>query len=211
MNIGKSIKCENQAISFSEFQKNSAGIYFNNSNKLPEQIESERLIIRVAKPGDGKVLNEAIVESSEQLKGWVPWIEPLPSIGDSESTCQQAYENFLSNKDLIVLLFLKEDGTLIGGSGLHSVNWELRHFKVGYWGRTKYLGNGLITEGVQALVNHAFLNLMAKKIYLHIDPKNVNSSKLAERVGFKLENTLYSDRLDFSGNLRNTNVYAINK
>lgn len=188
----------------------SIGQGFNYSNQLPEQIESEHLIIRVARPGDGELLNKAIIESAEHLSGWVPWITPLPSIADSELKCQESYDNFLKNKDLMMLFFLKGDNSLIiGGSGLHNIDWELRHFKVGYWGHYRYIGKGLITEGVKALVEYALINLKAKKMYLHIDQKNINSCKLAKRIGFKLKNIINSNKLGLSGKQRIINVYSL--
>lgn len=75
--------------------------------QLPEQIESERLIIRVARPGDGKVLNEAIIESLDQLTPWLPWAIPTPTVAESEESCRRAYGRFHLNEDLMALLFLR--------------------------------------------------------------------------------------------------------
>lgn len=178
------------------------------NSTLPELIETERLVIRVARPEDAPSLHLAVRESIAELKPWLGWVSPPPTQDQSLASCKRAYARFLVNEDLMVLLFLKSDGTLVGGSGLHSVNWDLRHFEVGYWGRTGYCGAGLITEAVRALGEHALAELGATRVYLTTDERNGASWRLAERAGFELEGVLRNERRDFTGTLRNTRVYS---
>ena len=49
-------------------------------DQLPESIETNRLVVRVARPGDGAMFNAAIVESREQLKQWLGWVYPLGGV-----------------------------------------------------------------------------------------------------------------------------------
>ncbi|MEO8490370.1 GNAT family N-acetyltransferase [Pseudomonas sp.] len=181
----------------------------NTCNLLPAEIQTARLLIRVAQPGDGVVFNQAIVDSVEQLKCWLSWVTPLPGIADSELSCRQAYARFLMNEDLMALFFLKADGALVGGGGLHNANWALRSFEVGYWGRTQYLGRGLISESVCALTRYATETLKANRVFLTMDERNLPSQRLAERIGFDYEGTLRRDRKNVHGGLRNTRVYSV--
>ncbi len=177
-------------------------------SSLPEQIESERLIIRTARPGDGPVFNAAIRDSLEALSPWLAWVTPPPSVEQSEESCRRAHARFLNNEDLMAFFFRKQDGLLIGGSGLHNADWDLRHFEVGYWGRTGHTGDGLVTEGVSALAEHALHSLGASRVFLTTDDLNIRSWRLAERVGFRLEGILRNDRRNLAGGLRNTRVYS---
>jgi RimJ/RimL family protein N-acetyltransferase len=177
-------------------------------NQLPEQLESRRLIIRVARPEDGSALNEAIVQSLQELKPWLPWVSPAPCVAQSELTCRSAYARYLLNEDLMVLLFLRETGELVGGSGLHRVNWPLRQFEIGYWGRTQFSGRGLITEAVKTLTEHALHVLKANRVYLTTDARNAKSCKVAELAGFELEGILRNERFDLDCHLRDTKIYA---
>ena len=177
-------------------------------NLLPEQLESPRLLIRVAKPGDGTVFNEAILGSLNDLAPWLGWVTPPPALEQSEANCRRAYARYLLNEDLMVLFFAKDSGALVGGSGLHGADWITRKFEVGYWGRTGYGGLGLVTEGVRALSDYALRELGAHRVFLTCDDKNVRSWKLAERAGFKLEGILVNERLNLQGQLRNTRTYA---
>ncbi|MBL8328640.1 MAG: GNAT family N-acetyltransferase [Rubrivivax sp.] len=177
-------------------------------DRLPEQIETPRLIVRVAKPADALAFHAAILESRAELSPWLSWVTPPPTLEQSEIDCRRAYARFLLNEDLMVLLFLKEGGALVGGSGLHGANWTTRTFEVGYWCRTGYGGRGLITEAVRALSDHALTRLEANRVFLTCDDRNTSSWRLAERAGFRLEGILVNERFDLQGRLRNTRVYA---
>ena len=176
---------------------------------LPEQLQSERLLIRVARPGDGPMLSDAIADSHAELAPWLGWVTPPPSPDEAEARCVAAHERFLRNEDLMAFFLAKETGELVGGSGLHKADWTLRQFEVGYWGRARFAGSGLMTEGVRALARHAIEVLGANRVFLTTDERNQRSRRLAERAGFEFEGTLRRDRLDLEGKLRNTRVYAI--
>ncbi len=178
-------------------------------DRLPESLLSERLQIRVARPGDGAMFHEAIHDSHAELAPWLGWVSPPPTPAESEARCQSAHERFLRNEDLMALFLLRDTGELVGGSGLHKADWTLRQFEVGYWGRTRFAGAGLVTEGVCALARHAIEVLGAHRVFLTTDERNLRSRRLAERAGFEFEGTLRKDRLDLDGRLRNTRVYAM--
>lgn len=153
---------------------------------FPEQIESERLIIRVARPGDGAAFNEAIMESLSELSPWLGWVTPPPTLEASEASCVAAHERFLRNEDLMAFFFLKDGGALVGGSGLHDADWDLRHFEVGYWGRSSFGGRGLMTEGVRALTDHALETLGATRVFLTTDTMSrVGSSQSAQASNWR--------------------------
>jgi RimJ/RimL family protein N-acetyltransferase len=177
-------------------------------NVLPESLESPRLHIRVARPGDGAVYNQAVLDSLLVLSPWLGWVSPPPTVEESEMNCRKAFARFLMNEDLMAFFFLKDGGTLIGGSGLHKANWTLRQFEIGYWCRSGFQGKGLITEGVRCLADHALQVLNANRVFLTTDEQNIASWRLAERAGFELEGTLRNERLNLAGALRNTRVYS---
>ena len=179
------------------------------SDRLPESLRTERLLIRVARAGDGTMFSEAIHDSHAELAPWLGWVSPPPSPDEAEQRCLAAHERFLRNEDLMAFFLAADSGELVGGSGLHKADWTLRQFEVGYWGRTRFAGSGLVTEGVRALARHAIDVLGANRVFLTTDERNARSRRLAERAGFECEGTLRQDRLDIQGRLRNTRVYAI--
>ncbi|MBJ6360101.1 GNAT family N-acetyltransferase [Paenibacillus sp. GCM10012307] len=176
--------------------------------EFPESFESERLLVRAPLWGDGAVVNEAIRDSIEELRPWMPWAQTVPSVEDTESNIRYARLDFLARRDLRLHIFLKKTGELVGGSGLHRIDWQARKFEIGYWARTSQVGNGYITEAVHAITNYAIHELQANRIEIRCDSRNSNSRKVAERSGYTFEGTLRNDACDVNGGLRHTLVFS---
>ncbi len=170
--------------------------------------ETDRLLIRGPRPGDGRELQAAIADSINELKEWMPWATEVPSKEDAEINIRNAFMQFLKREDLRLNLYLKGSETLIGCSGLHRINWNVPKFEIGYWCRTPFTRNGYIREAVKGISNFAFKKLNAKRIEIRCDPLNVASRKIPEALGFQLEGTLRNDDRAPNGELRDTLVFA---
>lgn len=175
---------------------------------IPESFESNRLLIRAPLWGDGAAVNEAVAESIEQLRPWMPWARNMPALEESETDIRHARLSFLERKDLRLLLTLKETGQLVGCSGLHRINWEARKFEIGYWVRTSFSKQGLITEAVDAITNYAIEELQANRIEIRCDERNTPSANVDKRLGFTLEGLLRNDSCGTDGTLRSTMVFS---
>lgn len=175
---------------------------------VPEQFESERLIIRAPQWGDGTMVNEAIRESLDELRPWMPWAERAPAPEETEANIRQSRLQFLERSDLRLLLVSKASRRLIGSSGLHRIDWEARKFEIGYWLRTSAAGQGYMTEAVEAIAAYAIRELQANRVEIRCDARNVKSAKVAERCGFTLEGVLRQEKRSSDGSLRDTMIFA---
>ena len=175
---------------------------------LPEEIATRRLVLRPPRAGDGRAMNEAVVESIEALQRWMPWATPAPSPEQSESWCRKSAADFLARRQLPMLMFLLDDGSFAGSSGMHVVDWNVPRFEIGYWVRRRLEGQGLVTEAVGALTRFAFETLGAQRVEIRADDRNERSWRVAERLGYRLEGTLRNESRDAYG-LRDTRVYAV--
>ena len=180
--------------------------------EMPERIETERLVLRVPRRGDGAVVNAAVCASHAELAPWLPWASAPPSLDESEAHCRRQQARYILREDLGLLMFERQpaggEGTLLGGVGLHRIDWALRRFEIGYWRRTGCSGRGVVTEAVIAVSRMAFDALGARRVEIRTDDNNVRSWKVAERAGFTLEALLRFDTLTPSGEPRSTRVYA---
>ncbi|MCR8635114.1 GNAT family N-acetyltransferase [Paenibacillus radicis (ex Xue et al. 2023)] len=175
---------------------------------IPESFETDRLIIRAPLWEDGAAVNEAVNESLEQLRPWMPWAQSLSTIEESEAGVRRSRLQFLERSDLRLHLILKETGQLIGCSGLHRINWEARKFEIGYWVRTSFSGRGYITEAVDGITDYAIHHLNANRIEIRCDSRNNRSSQVAQRLGFTLEGILRSEKCGVDGALRDTMIFS---
>ncbi|MBQ0943580.1 GNAT family N-acetyltransferase [Ideonella sp. 4Y16] len=175
---------------------------------FPDRLISDRLLIRPAAPGDGEAFYAALIESQAELSPWLAWTFPPPSVAFCEMECRKAHGCYLLGEDLMVFLFERGSGRLVGGGGLHKADWKLRKFEVGYWCRTGHGGQGLITEAVQTLADHAMTVLRANRLELSVDDNNRKSWQLAERAGFSLEGLHRNAGFTPQGRLRHLRIYA---
>ena len=155
----------------------------------PEWFESERLLIRVPKPGDGAALQEAYLASYPRLKPWFPWAQTESSVEEREIYMRERYVRFIKREDMMLLLFLKNENKLIGCSGLHLPNWDVPSFEIGYWIRTGYEGKGYVQEAVRRITEFGFEILKANRIFIRCDIANVRSQSVAKKAGYVYEGT----------------------
>jgi RimJ/RimL family protein N-acetyltransferase len=179
---------------------------------VPERIETERLVLRAPRRGDGALVNDAVCVSLAELSPWMPWAGAMPSVDESEVHCRRQQARFILREDFVLLIFLRQgdgsEGELVGCIGLHRIDWALRRFEIGYWRKTGCEGRGLLTEAVRAVARLAFDVLDARRVEIRMDDSNAASWRLAERAGFTLEAILRFDAATPQGEPRSTRVYA---
>ena len=148
---------------------------------VPERIETERLVMRPPRAGDGRVVNEAVCASQVELAPWLPWAGTAPTLDESEAHCRRQQARFVLREDFVMLLFVRgadgSEGELVGGTGLHRIDWTLRKFEIGYWRKTGCAGRGFVTEAVRALSRMAFDSLAARRVEIRMDDRNGPASR----------------------------------
>jgi ribosomal-protein-serine acetyltransferase len=177
--------------------------------EFPTEFFTDRLLIRMPQPGDGKAVYQAIQASIAELKPWMPFAQKEQSEQDVELNIREAHVKFLQREDLRLLIFRKDTGEFIASSGLHRINWDVPKFEIGYWIDTRHSGKGYMTEAVQGITRFAFHELKARRVEIRCDSRNKKSRAIPERLGFTLEGILKNDALSADGKqLRDTCVYA---
>jgi len=179
---------------------------------VPERIATERLVLRSPRAGDGPLVNDAIAVSHAELAPWMPWAGTMPSVDESEAHCRRQQARFLLREDFVFFMFVRDaaggEGELVGGTGLHRIDWTVRKFEIGYWRKTGCEGRGFVTEAVRALARLAFDALEARRVEIRMDDNNAPSWRVAERAGFTLEALLRFDSVTPTGEPRSTRIYA---
>ena len=110
---------------------------------LPDCIESQRLLIRPPRPGDGAAINAAVLDSLAELRPWMPWAQQTPTVDDNEVYAREAHVRFLKREDLPFLIFQKESNIMVGRPISQSqrvrrlvgkaVNWVIACVSFGAW------------------------------------------------------------------------------
>lgn len=99
----------------------------------------------------------------------------------------------------------KETGKFIGRCGL--LPWTIEgqnEVEVAYTIARDYWGKGLATEASQAILQYGFQKLNLPRLICLIDPENVASQKVAEKIGMRFEKEARDEMGLFL-------IYSINK
>jgi len=175
---------------------------------LFDELRGERVIVRPYQPEDAEALREAVVESRDHLRPWMPWADTHQSIEETHEWLQRAIERSNLLEEMILSMWEIETGRYLGGTGLHPRNWEIPAFEIGYWLRKSAEGHGYVTEAMQLLVDYALKELKARRIEIRCDERNVRSAAVAHRLGFKQEALLRNHMIAPDGVLRNTLIFS---
>jgi len=176
---------------------------------IPERIEGEWLYLRAVQMGDGSLVRAGVEETFAQLRQWMPWAKHMPSMAESETFARESAARFRSKEEFDFLLFRKSDDLYLGNMGIHTIDWDVPRFEIGYWLRASQQGQGYATEGVRMICKQLFQGQKAERIEIRCDDLNLHSAAVAERAGFTLEAILKNHARNNEGGLRSTRVYVL--
>lgn len=174
---------------------------------VPEAVETERLSLRATRAGMGPAIYEAVRESKRDLDRWMPWSRETKSTNDTERHCREMQLKWHAREELDFCIHRRADGLLVGKGGLHTIDWTVPRFEIGYWIRTSCGRRGYATEATLGLVELARA-LNAARVEISSDARNAASRRVAEKSGFELEGIRRRSRRDAKGALADSCMYA---
>lgn len=179
---------------------------------IPERLDAQRTVLLAPRAGVGAEMAFVITQSLSHLQPWMPWAQEAPTAEASEMVVRRMQSDFIARRDLCFQIYARKPdgsaGRMLGGTGLHRIDWSVRKFEIGYWIRPEAAGQGHVSEAVRLLVALAFDRLSARRVEIRCDPRNTRSRAVAERCGFELEGSLRHDSLGVDGSVRDTAIYA---
>lgn len=150
-------------------------------------IETERLVLRKVTSEDAKSIFKYL--SNKEVMKYVG-LEPYKS---EEDTLDEIawYQSILEKKTGIRWgITLRDQGEVIGSCGF--LNTISQHYRteIGFELSNEYWGQGIAREAIQAVIQYGFKSLGFNRIEALIEPPNIPSQKLVERIGFFREGLL---------------------
>ena len=151
------------------------------NNKI--EIHSTRLLIREIQSSDVPAIfnyrSDALVN---QYQGWIP--EKLEEVkGFVEHKIAKEFNQLDTWFQLTIVI--KESNELIGDVGLHFLENEV--VELGVTIAKKNHGKGYATEALKAVIEYLFNKVDKQKIKASVDPRNLASIAMIEKLGFKKE------------------------
>jgi RimJ/RimL family protein N-acetyltransferase len=174
---------------------------------LFDELRGERVIVRLHTTADFDELWEAIQESKDHLRPWLPFADQ--SQDDLRVWLTRAVAHSFSRETLACAILDRETGRILGNLGLMIHDWEAGHFEIGYWLRTGATGKGSMTEAVRLITDFAFDHLWANRVEIRCDARNERSAAVPRRLGFTQEAHLRLARTFVDDTLRDMLIFAL--
>jgi RimJ/RimL family protein N-acetyltransferase len=179
------------------------------STSPPDRIVTDRLVIRRWAETDAELARSAIASSVDHLRPWMPWAFDEPkSLEETIARIRNDQVRFDSGTDFTVAIFDANETQILGACGLHRRIGE-GGLEIGYWIRADRINRGLATEASRALTTAALTLPGISRVQIHCDPNNVASSRVPEKLGFRMIERRRGNKKTPSGEPRDTLVFEM--
>lgn len=176
--------------------------------KMPEQLETERLVLRKPHLDDARAVFEGWTQDREVTR-YLTW-RPHERIEQTQEFVQDCIRAWEGETRFPYLITLKKTGEVIG-----IIDPRIEGLKVGigYGAARAYWGKGYVTEATRAVIQWALQQPSIYRVYATTDVENVASRRVMEKAGMQCEGILrnyilHPNRSDIP---RDSYMYAITK
>jgi len=114
---------------------------------IPELLETERLVLRIPRAGEGAKLCDALKDGYEEGIRWLNWPESVPTSEAVEEECRTHQAEFILRETMRYLVFEKNTGTLVGRCAFPAFQavWAIPQFGISYFIRKSQRRKGYAT------------------------------------------------------------------
>jgi len=172
------------------------GVGWSAPEPLPLSFESERLVIRAYTADDVVEMQRVIAESREHLIPWLPWcktghLDVESSLAEVMGWRMEFRKPMVLNR-MVLGVYLKETGELVGGSGIHDIRRDTASCETGYWISPNHTRRGYALEACcrtisWALGSQASGGMGLRRVRVYTSDQNEASAKLCEKLGITAE------------------------
>ena len=168
---------------------------------IPRELQTPRLALRSWQPDDAEELLPILQANWEHLSPWIPARVASPSpVPELRERLRGNAEAFAEDREWRFAMLARVDGRggrILGELSLFPRNaggrvalGESDRAEIGYWMRADETGRGLVTEGVEALIEAASAIERWQHLEIRCDARNAPSAAIPRRLGFTLAETI---------------------
>ena len=150
------------------------------NNRPNELIEHAPVTLRRFRADDLDALFQAVTESLDHLRPWMPWAADY-SRASAEEYLAGSVKGWDEGTEYNYAIMT--GGTLVGGIGLMT-RFGPGGLEIGYWVHRAYTGRGLATAATAALIGQAFGLPGVDWLEIVHDELNVASGQIPRKLGF---------------------------
>lgn len=178
---------------------------------LPTQFESDRMVLRAYRPGDGPMVFDIGQRNRAHLARFESMNVILhpQTVEEAEIVARELALEWAARRAFFLGAFEKNSGKFVAQVYIGVVNWETPEFEIGYFVDCEFQGRGYASEAARAAMDFIFRDLGAHRIRLECSDANARSIRLAERLGFSREAYFRENRREPDGTYSGTLIYGL--
>jgi ribosomal-protein-alanine N-acetyltransferase len=169
------------------------------------KIDTARLTIRLVESSDLPALLE--INGDDEVTRYLPYAS-WQGIADAEAWFDRSSARLAAGEAAQFVIVHLESGSIIGTCLLFGFVEPSARAEVGYVLGRRHWGAGFMFEAMSALDAFAFEELGLRRLEAEIDPRNLASAKLLERLGFVKEGHLRR-RWTLKGETGDSGLYGL--
>ena len=150
-------------------------------------LETERLVLREITPEDAGDLYR-IFSDEEAMRYWS--CRPFTSSRQAEGLIESMAQAFQQGAGIHWAITWRDEGRLIGKCGYNEWRKAHRRGDISYIIARDQWGKGLVSEALAAILKYGFNQMNLHSIEAGVTPGNDGSTRMLQRLGFRLEGHL---------------------
>ena len=178
---------------------------------LPIRIETQRLVLRPYKPGDGSWFFPMSHRNRDHLSRYEAdnAVLSVKSTDEAEVLVRELAAAWVARSCFFLGVFDKTSDEFVAQIYIGPIHWDLPDFSVGFFADVDHQGQGFVTEAATAVLQFVFIHLHAHRVQIECDDTNLRSCRLAERCGFIQEGHFRENKRHPNGHLSGTLFYGM--
>jgi RimJ/RimL family protein N-acetyltransferase len=147
--------------------------------------------------GETPRLLEAVSESIEHLRPWMPWAATDPTFGELDEFVSRSVAQWESGESYNYWFSAAAFPGVVGGGGLHRRQGP-GTLEIGYWVHAGWTRRGIATAAAAALTIAGLALVDVDRVEIRCDEANVASAAVPRGLGYALE-AVVDDEITASG------------
>lgn len=178
---------------------------------IPNQIETERLLLRCYQAGDGPWYGEMSSRNKSHLARYEAGnpVMKIETANDAEVVVRDFAAAWIARNAFFMGAFRRDTQAFVAQVYVGAVNWDLPEFELGFFANVAHEGQGYVTEAASGALGFIFDYLQARRVRLECDDTNVRSYRVAERCGMIREGHLRANKRNPDGSISGTLLYGL--
>lgn len=169
------------------------------------KLETNRLLLMEFAKNDSEELFK--MRSDDRVLKYLDR-DPHKSVTESELMIEGMIKTYNSKEGINWIIREKNTLNVIGYIGYWRMRKENIRAEIGYAMKPEYWGNGYMQEALTKVIKFGFNEFCLHSIEGNVNPGNVSSIKLLEKLGFKKEAYFREDYL-YNGKFLDTAIYSL--